>query len=482
MITALSSLLPRAGPGAAHRRARRRRSPLPGAAPRDARPLVVDGRARVRADPRRVRRGSTRAAGRSVWSIAALALAGYLILPAVVGGGDHARPGQHFPCATRARLAGARRGSSASRRLVAADPAAPARAARAARKGSATSSSSWPLLRTPSSPWLPSEWAADAMMAALGGPAAISSRSSSGRARPPRPSCSARGCTSGWYRDGFSRAQEGARAEWPRRGRAGACCDRLLQPARRRSGALVAKEVRVFFRDTTQWSQLILLARASRRLRLQRQGSAALDGEEVGFFLVNVVSFLNLGLAGFVLAAIAARFIFPAVSLEGRTFWLLRSSPLELRHCSGQVLDRRASRSSAGVGPDGRDERILEVGTFMMVLSLGTIARHDLRDGVVGDRVRRALPSFRYDECGGDLDRVRRTALHDDCGRVPRPRDRDRGVAGLRRPRGALPWGGAGGEPAFGLWLGLAAALALSAVVTVVPLRAAVRRVGELEG
>jgi ABC-2 type transport system permease protein len=50
-----------------------------------------------------------------------------------------------------------------------------------------------------------------------------------------------------------------------------------------------------------------------------------------GFFLVNVVSFLNLGLAGFVLAAIAARFLFPAVSLEGRTLWLLRSSPLDLR-------------------------------------------------------------------------------------------------------------------------------------------------------
>jgi len=53
-------------------------------------------------------------------------------------------------------------------------------------------------------------------------------------------------------------------------------------------------------------------------------------GEQVPFFLVSVVSFLNLGLAGFVLASIAARFIFPAVSLEGRQMWLLRSSPLEL--------------------------------------------------------------------------------------------------------------------------------------------------------
>src|SRR5688572_31916223 len=50
------------------------------------------------------------------------------------------------------------------------------------------------------------------------------------------------------------------------------------------------------------------------------------SGEQLSFLMINVVSFLNLGLAGFVLAAIAARFIFPAISLEGRTLWLLRRS------------------------------------------------------------------------------------------------------------------------------------------------------------
>jgi ABC-2 type transport system permease protein len=54
-------------------------------------------------------------------------------------------------------------------------------------------------------------------------------------------------------------------------------------------------------------------------------------GEEVSFLLINVVSFLNLGLAGFVVAAIAARFVFPAMSIEGRMMWLLRSSPLDVR-------------------------------------------------------------------------------------------------------------------------------------------------------
>src|SRR3712207_8459600 len=56
-----------------------------------------------------------------------------------------------------------------------------------------------------------------------------------------------------------------------------------------------------------------------------------LRGEGMTLFLVNVIPFLNLALAGFVLASIAARFLFPAVSLEGRTLWLLRSSPMSMR-------------------------------------------------------------------------------------------------------------------------------------------------------
>ena len=54
-------------------------------------------------------------------------------------------------------------------------------------------------------------------------------------------------------------------------------------------------------------------------------------GEQVPFFLVSLISFLNLGLAGFVLASIAARLVFPSIALEGRQMWLLRSSPLNLR-------------------------------------------------------------------------------------------------------------------------------------------------------
>jgi ABC-2 type transport system permease protein len=37
-----------------------------------------------------------------------------------------------------------------------------------------------------------------------------------------------------------------------------------------------------------------------------------------GPFLQNIIAFFNLALAGFVLASIAVRFVFPALSLEGK--------------------------------------------------------------------------------------------------------------------------------------------------------------------
>ena len=103
---------------------------------------------------------------------------------------------------------------------------------------------------------------------------------------------------------------------------------RPLGPAKRE---FVLKDLRLFFRDTTQWSQLILLAALLLVYLFNIRALPLFRGEQVPFFLVSVVSFLNLGLAGFVLASIAARFIFPAISLEGRQMWLLRSSPLELK-------------------------------------------------------------------------------------------------------------------------------------------------------
>ena len=78
------------------------------------------------------------------------------------------------------------------------------------------------------------------------------------------------------------------------------------------SRELVLKELRVFFRDSTQWSQLILLA-VLVVVYVVNIRYLPLKGDGMTFFIVNVIPFLNLALSGFVLASIAARFLFPAV-------------------------------------------------------------------------------------------------------------------------------------------------------------------------
>jgi ABC-2 type transport system permease protein len=92
-----------------------------------------------------------------------------------------------------------------------------------------------------------------------------------------------------------------------------------------------------------------------------------------------MVSFLNLGLAGFVLAAVAARFIFPGVSLEGRQMWLLRSSPLD----PGAML---WSKYWIGTVPllllaliiTVFTNWLLHASAFMMAVAVGTIVLYTL--------------------------------------------------------------------------------------------------------
>ncbi len=185
------------------------------------------------------------------------------------------------------------------------------------------------ILRTPTHALLPTEWAAAMIMNWLT------------HVRDPLPVALLWTTAGGFvvigaslhrrlYASGYSRAQEGADTslrgkDWSRRLR------HLMPgvPAMRRE--FILKDLRVFFRDSTQWSQLILLGVLIAVYLINIRALPLFTGEEVPIFLVTLIVFLNQGLAGFVIAAVAARFIFPSVSLEGRLLWLLRSSPLDPR-------------------------------------------------------------------------------------------------------------------------------------------------------
>jgi ABC-2 type transport system permease protein len=228
------------------------------------------------------------------------------------------------------------------------------------------------VLRTPSSPLLPSEWAAEALMGALVGPLDWF---------PVALLWASAGATVvlgamlhyKLYPLGFTKAQEGAERfvkGWVWRG----LLDPLFRPLSVAKREFIIKDLKLFFRDTTQWSQLILLAVLVVIYLFNIRALPLRTGEQVPFVLVTVISFLNLGLAGFVLASIAARFVFPAISLEGRQMWLLRSSPLDLRALLW-------SKYWVGAVPllilalviTVLTNVLLEVSGFMMAVSVGTI-------------------------------------------------------------------------------------------------------------
>jgi ABC-2 type transport system permease protein len=133
----------------------------------------------------------------------------------------------------------------------------------------------------------------------------------------------------GLYAMGYSRAQESR----PARLSSLPLVDRLLETATRpfepRFRSLLLTDLRTFLRDTTQWSQLLLLL-ALVVVYLYNFSVLPSNFTFATFFLQNLFSFLNLGLAGFVLSAVAVRFVFTSVSAEGRAFWILRSSPLTM--------------------------------------------------------------------------------------------------------------------------------------------------------
>ena len=249
------------------------------------------------------------------------------------------------------------------------------------------------VLRTPTSPFMPSEWATRAIMGYLHGPF------------DQQPlvllwSTAAAFVTLGailhWrlYATGFTKAQEGAE-RFIRGGFWRWSLGFALKPLTVAKREFVLKDIRLFFRDTTQWSQLILLGVLVVVYIFNIKVLPLHRGEQVGFFSVTLVSFLNLGLAGFVLTSIAARFIFPAVSLEGRQMWLLRSSPLDLRALLW-------SKYWVGTVPllilalvlTGVTNVLLQVTAFMMVLSLITIAALTLAIGALALGFGTLYPQF----------------------------------------------------------------------------------------
>jgi ABC-2 type transport system permease protein len=183
-------------------------------------------------------------------------------------------------------------------------------------------------LQSPVMPLLPSFWAGETLFAALRGgldglhAAALWTTALAFTVL-------ARMAYGRHYFAAWSKAQEARKARFTRLRPLDAALARL--PLRPEVRSLLAKDLKVFLRDTTQWSQLLLLLAL---VLVYLYNFQVLDLERIPYMsgvVKNVYAFVNLAMAAFVLSAVAVRFVFPSVSAEGPAFWLVRSSPLAMR-------------------------------------------------------------------------------------------------------------------------------------------------------
>jgi ABC-2 type transport system permease protein len=108
--------------------------------------------------------------------------------------------------------------------------------------------------------------------------------------------------------------------------------ENILNFLSRETKAFAIKEIRTFFRDSSQWPQLFLMG-ALIVIYLYNFSVLPLESAPIKtIYLQNLFSFLNIGLASSVLSAISARFVFPAVSMEGEAFWIVRAAPVQAKN------------------------------------------------------------------------------------------------------------------------------------------------------
>lgn len=94
--------------------------------------------------------------------------------------------------------------------------------------------------------------------------------------------------------------------------------------------AVLYKDALVFFRDTGQWSQVAIIG-ALVLVYIYNFKSIPLDAMTgISPYIKELMLLINMAMAGLVLSAVAARFLYTSVSLEGEAFWIIRKAPVNI--------------------------------------------------------------------------------------------------------------------------------------------------------
>jgi ABC-2 type transport system permease protein len=248
-------------------------------------------------------------------------------------------------------------------------------------------------------------------------------------------------------------------------------CFRLLFHPPPDTLALLVKDARMFWRDTAQWGQtLVLLGLLAVYIINLRHFSEQLTNP----FWVHLVCYLNLGACALNLATLTTRFVYPQFSMEGKRLWIIGLAPMGLARVL-RIKFRLASRAALIVSlcliflschmlriPM---DRALYLGLIIGTMTF-TLAALATGLGALFPNFREELPAKIVSGFGGTLCLVASFLYI---------------VGAVTLLAMGSPWGWRGETSVawiLGSWAGFAA---LSAVVGWLPFRLGVRRVEQFE-
>ena len=248
-------------------------------------------------------------------------------------------------------------------------------------------------LQTPTAPYLPSWWVTKAMTAYSTGQWQAFAGSALVLCLAAAAVYACIWLLSGrLYMRGFSGAQSSPRFKG---GRGTLPEQRLAHrfPGLRVPLTLYWKDRLALARDARYWSQIILIA-ALVAVYLFSIRQLPLDTPD----LKSLVSFLNVGVAGFVVAAIGLRFTFPAISLEGNSYWLLKSAPATTASVMKEkLLVSLVPSVLIGLVLITASNRLLGADLFISVLSTCTILAASVVISVMGIGLGAVFPDFKVE-------------------------------------------------------------------------------------
>jgi ABC-2 type transport system permease protein len=171
--------------------------------------------------------------------------------------------------------------------------------------------------------------------------------------------------------------------------------DALVRPLKNPYRALVIKDIKLFWRDPTQWTQFVIF------FGIMAVYVANLGGNRTAYHSESYrswVAALNSGACTLVLASLTSRFVYPLVSLEGFRFWILGLAPMTKKQLIWQKYGLSVMTTSPfTVGLTILSSHFLQVSPLHFAVSLYSIVLANLALAGLAVGLGSLYPNFQED-------------------------------------------------------------------------------------